>query len=191
MGVCPDLNEFSIEASQSYRPPHLMEDSDEEVDVAQAKELQTSFVSAGPNAIKDEGSFTFSPQPAVEIDKGDGSPPRPDRECTAAQLSEGFLIKIDKRNNVGQIGAELGIVREIGLGSWTGGALRIKRVKRRGLIWQWNMANPSMQVEALDLIVRVNGRGGISDELLEEMSKEPVLHLHILRPSEFSQAEGS
>lgn len=186
--VCPvgDLNEFSIEASQPYRPPHLMEESEMEIDAAQEKSLQTSFISDGPNAIKDEGTFMILPQPADKIDEGVGPPPPPNGELTAVQLSEGFLVKIDKRDNDRQIGAELGIVHEIGLGSWTGGALKIKRVKRKGLIWQWNMANPNMQVNALDLIVRVNGRGGISDELLNEMSKEPVLQLHILRPSEFA-----
>jgi len=80
------------------------------------------------------------------------------------------------------VGIDLGCVKSIEIGSWSCGALNVKKV-RKGLVKQWNIANSSQQVLPGDMIVQVNGVGGKYEDLLQQMAKEPVLILRLLRPS--------
>lgn len=98
---------------------------------------------------------------------------------------DGFFVRIDKRNTKMVVGIDLGCVKSIAIGSWNCGALNVKKV-RKGLVKQWNIANSSQQVLPGDMIVQVNGVGGKYEDLLEQMAKEPVLILRLLRPSTFA-----
>merc|ERR1712107_575234 len=68
--------------------------------------------------------------------------------------------------------------------------LKVDQINR-GLIHEWNLSNPSMQVLENDIIVEVNSVRGDSNGLLEKIANESVLELRLLRPYGFEYDFGT
>lgn len=100
------------------------------------------------------------------------------------RAEEGYVVQIDKRNTDTQMNMELDLLEDIGLGCWKRGGLKINRFGK-GLISNWNDAHPDLQVSVFDIIIEVNGASGSCELLMEEMAREPVLKLRIVRPDDF------
>merc|ERR1712007_239832 len=59
-------------------------------------------------------------------------------------IESGYLIRLEKTRKRKSMGLELGIVKNVGLGDWTSGGLRVQNVNR-GLVRRWNQSH-SMKV---------------------------------------------
>jgi len=101
-----------------------------------------------------------------------------------ADAQSGHFVRIDKMEKKKSMGLEVGIVKNVNLGDWTSGGLKIHLVSQ-GLVQKWNHHNPGLEVCVNDIIVEVNSLKGNGEELLKEIEKEQVLHLRLLRPSDF------
>lgn len=100
-------------------------------------------------------------------------------------VERGYIILIDRtKRGKRSMGIEIGKVQTLGLRDWEGGGLRVKQVKQ-GLVRQWNLSNPDVQVCENDVIVEVNSERGNCEHLLQKMTDEPVLRLRLVRPSDF------
>lgn len=102
---------------------------------------------------------------------------------------DGYFIRIDKRSGKSEdLGVSLGMQKNVGLGTWTQGGLKINKIKKSGLIYKWNISNDSQLVVVGDILVEVNSVTGAPTRLLDEMGKEPVLKLRFLRPNDFNES---
>lgn len=101
----------------------------------------------------------------------------------------GYLIRVEKTKRKMLLGIEVGLLVCIALGDRISGGLKVNQINR-GLVHQWNLSHPSVQVCENDIIVEVNCVSGDCEELFEKLTQESVLQLRLLRPSDFeTQAE--
>merc|ERR1712137_687104 len=101
-----------------------------------------------------------------------------------ADAQSGHFVRIDRTEKRQSMGLEVGIVKNVNLGDWTSGGLKVYLVSQ-GLVQRWNHDNPGLEVCVNDIIVEVNSVKGNGEELLKEIEREQVLHLRLLRPSDF------
>jgi len=104
-------------------------------------------------------------------------------------FGNGYFIRIEKKGIVG-MGIAISMLNNIGFGGWTSGGLKVDQINR-GLIHEWNLSNPSMQVLENDIIVEVNSVRGDINGLLEKIANESVLELRLLRPYGFEYDFGT
>jgi len=96
------------------------------------------------------------------------------------QVKSEYFIRIEKSKNKRVLGLQLGMLKKVKLGDWSSGGLQIEKLDH-GLVYQWNLSNPSTQVCENDIIVEVNSVKGSSAELLQNMTNGPVLELRLLQ----------
>merc|ERR1712007_403476 len=105
---------------------------------------------------------------------------------TTNSPDEGYFIRIDNRNGK-SLGISLGAQKNVGLGTWKEGGLKIKKISKKGLVHQWNRSNKNQEVVRGDILVEVNSVTGSPATLLDEMGKELVLKMRLLRPDDFCE----
>lgn len=111
-----------------------------------------------------------------------GSPDVDENTDDQRKPDDGYLVSIQKKSDLGMV---LGTVKELNLGSWTTGGLKIQKI-RKGPIRKWNKAHPGEEVRENDLIVEVNGIAGSCNKLLDEIANARELNLRLLCPDSFT-----
>jgi len=111
-------------------------------------------------------------------------------DTTNPTADEGYFIRIDNRSGKG-LGVGVGVQKNVGLGTWTQGGLKINKISKKGLVHKWNVSNKSQEVVVGDILVEVNSVTGSPTRLLDEMGKELVLNVRLLRPDDFCEVQNS